>query len=128
VLSQREQLCRSQSCSSVCHVSRKGCRFPSQRRCLCETAPGVTGLRTDGIILLADEDCSKDLLVDSFGCNPTLVSSLATSSNFLFDNVFAAECKVSTCHQPQLCHVHAHWIHCLWLFQQGTPCFVRPIR
>jgi hypothetical protein len=91
VLSQREQLCRSQSCSSVCHVSRKGCRFPCpQRRCLRETAPGVTGLRTDGIILLADEDCSKDLLVDSFGCNPTLVSSFATSSNFLFDNVFAA--------------------------------------
>jgi hypothetical protein len=37
----------------------------------------VTGLRADGIILLADEDCSKILLVD--GCDPTLVSLLLTS-------------------------------------------------
>jgi hypothetical protein len=54
--------------------------------CLRETAPGVTGLLADGIILLADEDCSKALLIDIFGCDPTL----ASSSNILFDNVFAA--------------------------------------
>jgi hypothetical protein len=54
--------------------------------CLRETAPGVTGLLADGIILLADEDCSKALLIDIFGCEPTL----ASSSNILFDNVFAA--------------------------------------
>jgi hypothetical protein len=48
------------------------------------------GLRADGIILLADEDCSKDLILDTYGCDPTLVTSLAASSNILFDNVFAA--------------------------------------
>jgi hypothetical protein len=37
------------------------------------SAPGVTGLRADGIILLADEDCSKDLILDTYGCDPTLV-------------------------------------------------------
>jgi hypothetical protein len=47
-----------------------------------------TGLNADGIIHLADEDCSKDLL---FGRNPTLVSSMAASSNIVFDNVFAAD-------------------------------------
>jgi hypothetical protein len=50
----------------------------------------VTGLRADGITLLADEDCSKDLILDAYGCDPTLVTSLAASSNILFDNVFAA--------------------------------------
>jgi hypothetical protein len=55
-----------------------------------ESAPGVTGLPADGIILLADEDCSKDLILDTYGCDPTLVTSLAASSNILFDNVFAA--------------------------------------
>jgi hypothetical protein len=59
--------------------------------CLRETAPGVTGLRADGIILVADEDCSKELLIDTFGCDPTLVSSFAASSNIFFDNVFAAD-------------------------------------
>jgi hypothetical protein len=41
-------------------------------------------------LLLADEDCSKDLLVDTFGCDPypTLVPSLV--ANF-----------------------HTPWIHCL---------------
>jgi hypothetical protein len=51
----------------------------------------VTSLRADGNILLADEDCSRDLLIDTFGCDPTLVNSLAASSNILFDNVFAAD-------------------------------------
>jgi hypothetical protein len=47
----------------------------------------VTDLRGDGIILLADEDCSKDLIIDTFGADPTLVSSLAACTNLLYDNV-----------------------------------------
>jgi hypothetical protein len=57
--------------------------------CLRESAPGLTGLRADGIILLA-ENCSKDLLIDTFACDPTLVSSLAASSNSLFDSVLCS--------------------------------------
>jgi hypothetical protein len=45
-----------------------GLHAPKRDVCLSETAPGVSGLRADGIILLADEDCSEDLLV--FGCDP----------------------------------------------------------
>jgi hypothetical protein len=67
-----------------------GFHAPKGDVCLRESAPGVIGLRADGIILLADEDCSKDLILDTYGCDPTLVTSLAASSNILFDNVFAA--------------------------------------
>jgi hypothetical protein len=52
--------------------------------------PDTAGLRADGIILLADEDCSNDLILDTYGCDPTLVTSLAASSNILYDNVLAA--------------------------------------
>jgi hypothetical protein len=60
-----------------------------------ESSPGVTGLRADAIILLADEDCSKDLVLDTYGADPTLVSSLAASSN-LYDNVSAANITTKT--------------------------------
>jgi hypothetical protein len=77
--------------SAVREVSRTRCwagfHAPKGDVCLRESAPGVTGLRADGIILLA---CSKDLILDTYGCGPTLVTSLAASSNVLFDNVFAA--------------------------------------
>jgi hypothetical protein len=49
--------------------------------CVKEGTDTVTGIRGDGIILLADEDCSKDLIIDTFGADPTLVSSLAASTN-----------------------------------------------
>jgi hypothetical protein len=39
---------------------------------------------------VSERDCSKDLILDSYGCDPTLVTSLTASSNILFDNVFAA--------------------------------------
>jgi hypothetical protein len=35
------------------------------------TTPALKGLRADGIILLGDEDCSKDLLIDTYGADPT---------------------------------------------------------
>jgi hypothetical protein len=63
----------------------------------------VTGLRADGIILLADEDCSKDLILDTYGADPTLVSSLAASSNILYDNVYAANITTKTAaHGPHI--------------------------
>jgi hypothetical protein len=105
-----------------------GFHAPKGDVCLRGSAPGVTGFRADGIILLADEDCSKDLLIDTFGCDPTLVTSLAASSDILFDNVFAADITTKNAkHQPQLCYLHNYWIHCVWLFQQGTLRFDRPI-
>jgi hypothetical protein len=60
-------------------------------KCLRESAPGVTGLRADGIILLADEDCSKDLI-------PCIKERL-----------------LPPMHQPQLCHLPAPRIHRLWI-------------
>jgi hypothetical protein len=43
------------------------------------------------IILLVDEDCSKDLIIDTFSTDPTLASYLAAGSNFLYYNVFASD-------------------------------------
>jgi hypothetical protein len=102
--------------------SRNGCRFP------CPQNGCVSALTTSFSLLTrtTPKNFSLTLLVAT---HPSFL--LAASSKFLFDNVFAAditthdECKVYACHQPLLCHLHTHWIH--WLFQQGTPRFVRPI-
>jgi hypothetical protein len=84
--------CHNRALQFVKSLARDaGFHAPKGHVCLRESAPGVIGLRADGIILLADEDCSEELFVDTFGCNPTLVTSLAASSNILFDNVFAAD-------------------------------------
>jgi hypothetical protein len=64
--------------------------------CERETTPALKGLRADGIILLGDEDCSKDLLIDNYGADPTLVSNLQASSNLLYDKVFAANITTKT--------------------------------
>jgi hypothetical protein len=83
--------CHNRALQFVKSLARDaGFHAPKGDVCLRESAPGVIGLRADGIILLADEDCSKDLILDTYGCDPTLVTSLAASSNILFDNVFAA--------------------------------------
>lgn len=52
-----------------------------------DNSPGVCSFRADGIILLADEDCPKDMIIDSYGADPTRVSSLAAGSNLIYDNV-----------------------------------------
>jgi hypothetical protein len=81
------ELWLSKRCSPLCPVSRTRCWLQCpQRRCVSESSPGVTSL--------ADEDCSKDLIMDTCGADPTLVSSLAASSNILNDNFFAA--KITT--------------------------------
>jgi hypothetical protein len=83
--------CHNRALQFVKSLARDaGFHAPKGDVCLRESAPGVIGLRADGIILLADEDCSKDLIIDTYGCDPTLVTFLAASSNILFDNVFAA--------------------------------------
>jgi hypothetical protein len=64
--------CHNRALQFVKSLARDaGFHAPKGYVCLRESAPGVIGLRADGIILLADEDCSEDLLVDTFGCNPT---------------------------------------------------------
>jgi hypothetical protein len=73
-----------------------GFHAPKGDVCVREASDTVTGLRGDGIILLADEDCSKDLIIDTFGADPTLVSFLAASTNILYDNVFAAGITTKT--------------------------------
>jgi hypothetical protein len=72
--------------------------------CVKEGTDTVTGIRGDGIILLADEDCSKDLIIDTFGADPTLVSSLAASTNLLYDKVFAAGITTKT----NLCGIYIY--------------------
>jgi hypothetical protein len=88
----RNYACHNRALQFVKSLARDaGFHAPKGDVCLRGSAPGVTGFRADGIILLADEDCSKDLLIDTFGCDPTLVTSLAASSDILFGNVFAAD-------------------------------------
>jgi hypothetical protein len=77
-----------------------GFHAPKGDVCFRESSPGVTGLRADGIILLADEDCSNDLILDTYGADPTLT---ATHPRFS--------------HQCQLCHIPTSWIHCVWFLQ-----------
>jgi hypothetical protein len=59
------ELWLSKRCSPLCQVSRTRCWLQCpQRRCVSESSPGVTSL--------ADEDCSKDLIMDTYGADPTL--------------------------------------------------------
>jgi hypothetical protein len=112
-------VCHNRALQFVKSLARDaGFHAPKGDVCLRESAPGVTGLRADGIILLADEDCSKDLILDTNGCNPTLVSSLAASTNILFDEEHHHEERLQPpMHQPQLCHFPTPRIHCLWIIQ-----------
>jgi hypothetical protein len=97
--------------------------MPPKVMCVCvcvrENSPGVTGLRADGIILLADEDCSQDLILDTNGVAPTLVSSLAASSNILYDNVFAANITTKTA----ICGPHIINTSCVTFLPLGFTVF-----
>jgi hypothetical protein len=73
-----------------------GYHAPKGDVCERETTPALKGLRADGIILLGDEDYSKDLLIDTYGADPTLASNLQASSNILYDKVFAANITTKT--------------------------------
>jgi hypothetical protein len=63
------------------------------------------------VFLLADEDCSKDLILDTYCADPTLVSSLAASAQTSYTKTFLRltslheDCYLRTSHQCQLCHI-----------------------
>jgi hypothetical protein len=71
----RNGICHNRALQFLKSLARDaGFHAPKGDVCLRETAPGVTGLRADGIILLvAEDDCSKD---------PTLVSSCQLKHSF----------------------------------------------
>jgi hypothetical protein len=68
------------------------------------------------ILLVLPTTSSLTLLV----ATPTLVSSLAASSNILFDNVFATHITTKNVKylNPSCANFHTHWIRCLWPFSK----------
>jgi hypothetical protein len=81
-------------------------------------------LRADGIILLVDEGCFKDLILDTYGVDPALVSSQAVSSNILHDNVLQLTSPRRLLRMDltsMLVVPHFYPLDsCLWLIQQGA--------
>jgi hypothetical protein len=61
--------------------------------CVRESSPSADGVRADGFIALADEDPSKNLIIDVFGSDPSNISFVGASSNILFEKAFEAGYK-----------------------------------
>jgi hypothetical protein len=61
--------------------------------CVRETSPSADGVHADGFIALADEDPSKNLIIDVFGSDPSNIFFVGASSNILFEKAFEAGYK-----------------------------------
>jgi hypothetical protein len=70
-----------------------GYHAPKGDFCVRESSPCADGVRADGFIALADEDPSKDLIIDVLSSDPSNISFIRASSNILFEKAFEAGYK-----------------------------------
>jgi hypothetical protein len=86
--------CQNSTLAFVKSLARDaGYHAPKGDFCVRESSPSADGVRADGFIALADEDPSKDLIIDVFGSDPSNISFIRASSNILFEKAFEAGYK-----------------------------------
>lgn len=88
-----------------------------------ESSPGMCAFRADEIILLADEDCSKDMLIDIFGADPTRCRFKPNLRQRFWFQHRHEDKQIQTLHHFE-CYCHYSWLYRLRFMQQETPQFV----
>jgi hypothetical protein len=83
--------CHNATLAFVKSLARDGgYHAPKGDFCVRESSPSADGVRADGVIALADEDPSKDRIIDVFGSDHSNISFVRASSNILFEKAFEA--------------------------------------